>query len=446
MKHLSHLSSDNPAQDVSQARSDGKLHLLLAASGSVATIKIPNIIQGLSRHPNLSIRLVLTSSAAQFLQGQAAEQPTLEDIRSYPNVDAIYTDESEWVQPANTLAKMVHGMTDSLLSSIILAWDTDGGVDGKKKKILVATAMNTAMYRNPITQRNLQLLNEIMGGPGGWVEELQTISKGLACGDVGQGAMATWQTIVAAIEEKLGLTAGESKDADPGIFSASKGPLPSSSSRDEQLRPTDLYRACFATFSNDAIKGKAQEEEVAEADSLEQLKEAFAQEGVELYTSAVEKLAEAKREMTLEVEDFATFASSMAADIDELYFNLSYPLSKTLCHSKSFSQATIEAHLANAKEELTKAESELGLLHREWLDLIQLQEDLRQELLRMEEGPVANGEATNEDEYYAEMASFKQEIERIVAESNQAIDEIEENYREEAHAQSMRILQAMLVD
>jgi hypothetical protein len=28
-------------------------------------------------------------------------------------------------------------------------------------------------------------------------------------------------------------------------------------------------------------------------------------------------------------------ASSMAADIDELYFNLSYPLSKTLCHSKN---------------------------------------------------------------------------------------------------------------
>lgn len=115
---------------------------------------------------------------------------------------------------ANTLAKMVHGMTDSLLSSIILAWDTDGGVDGKKKKILVATAMNTAMFRNPITQRNLQLLNEVMGGAGGWVEELQTISKGLACGDVGKGAMATWQTIVAAIEEKLGLAADESKDAE----------------------------------------------------------------------------------------------------------------------------------------------------------------------------------------------------------------------------------------
>lgn len=229
--------SINPAQEVTQARSDGKVHLLLAASGSVATIKIPNIIKGLSRHPNLSIRLVLTSSAAEFLQGQAEEQPSLADIRNYPNVDAIFTDESEWVQPwtrgapilhielrkwadllviaplsANTLAKMVHGISDSLLSSTILAWDTDGFVDGKKKKILVATAMNTAMFQNPITKRNLKLLNELMGGADGWVEELQTISKGLACGDVGQGAMATVDTIVEAIEEKLGLTAKESRD------------------------------------------------------------------------------------------------------------------------------------------------------------------------------------------------------------------------------------------
>ncbi|RFU78643.1 flavo [Trichoderma arundinaceum] len=237
MTHHSVLSSDKPAQDVSLARSDGKVHLLLAASGSVATIKIPNIIKGLSRHSNLSIRLVLTSSAAHFLQGQADEQPSLTEIRQYPNVDAIYTDESEWVQPwtrgapilhielrkwadllviaplsANTLAKMVHGISDSLLSSTILAWDTDGSVDGKKKKILVATAMNTAMFRHPITQRNLKTLNEEMGGPDGWVEELQTISKGLACGDVGQGAMATWEKIVAAIEDKLGLATEESKD------------------------------------------------------------------------------------------------------------------------------------------------------------------------------------------------------------------------------------------
>lgn len=108
MPHLNELSSSNPAQDVSAARNDGKVHLLLAASGSVATIKIPNIIRGLSQHPNLSIRLVLTSSAAHFLQGQAEEQPSLAEIRKYPNVDAIYTDESEWVQPWTRGAPILH--------------------------------------------------------------------------------------------------------------------------------------------------------------------------------------------------------------------------------------------------------------------------------------------------------------------------------------------------
>lgn len=61
----------------------------------------------------------------------------------------------------------------------------------------------------------------------------------------------------------------------PGIYSAIKAPFLSSSSRDEQLRSNDLYRACFSTFSNDAIKSKAQEQKAAEADSLEQLKGSY---------------------------------------------------------------------------------------------------------------------------------------------------------------------------
>jgi phosphopantothenoylcysteine decarboxylase len=37
----------------------------------------------------------------------------------------------------------VNGMSDNLLTSVIRAWDTDASVDGKKKLILVAPAMNT---------------------------------------------------------------------------------------------------------------------------------------------------------------------------------------------------------------------------------------------------------------------------------------------------------------
>ncbi|CEJ80566.1 Putative Flavoprotein [[Torrubiella] hemipterigena] len=218
------------AEDVSLSKADGKKHLLLAASGSVATIKIGNIIQGLAEHKSLSIRLILTSSAAQFLKGQAEEQPSLADIAKLPNVDGIYEDDAEWSHPwtrgapilhiemrkwadvlviaplsANTMASMVAGTSANLLTSVIRAWDTDGTVDGLKKKIVVATAMNTAMWRHPVTAKHLKILEEEWGGESGWVEVLRPIEKTLACGDVGEGAMVSWQTIVEKIEERLEL-------------------------------------------------------------------------------------------------------------------------------------------------------------------------------------------------------------------------------------------------
>ncbi|KAL2005344.1 hypothetical protein VTN00DRAFT_2555 [Thermoascus crustaceus] len=211
-----------------------KKHLLLASSGSVATIKLPNIITALSTHyppSSLSIRIILTQSARHFLAGQSAEQPPVSSLLSNPNVEAIYSDESEWVQPwtrgadilhielrrwadilviaplsANTLAKMVYGMADNLLTSVVRAWDTTGEIDGEKKKILVAPAMNTAMWVHPATGKQMRVLREEWGG---WIEVLPPQErKSLACGDTGSGAMMEWTEIVRVIEERLGLGKG----------------------------------------------------------------------------------------------------------------------------------------------------------------------------------------------------------------------------------------------
>lgn len=59
--------------------------------GSVATIKLPSIIQALSKYPSdqLSIRVILTPSASHFLAGQSKEQPTISGISHLPNVDAV---------------------------------------------------------------------------------------------------------------------------------------------------------------------------------------------------------------------------------------------------------------------------------------------------------------------------------------------------------------------
>ncbi|KAK1818364.1 hypothetical protein LTR12_007278 [Friedmanniomyces endolithicus] len=220
---------------------DGKHHLLLAATGSVATIKIPNIVSALSKHPNLSIRILLTDSAAAFLQGQSPEQPTLTHIATLPNVAAIHRDSDEWRKPwvrgdsilhielrrwadlmviaplsANSLAKVALGMSDNLVTSVVRAWDATGVLDAARegvplpyegrKGIMVAPAMNTAMWHHPVTAEHMQRLAEDWSVEnGGWVEVLRPIEKELACGDTGSGAMHDWRLIVAAIERRLRL-------------------------------------------------------------------------------------------------------------------------------------------------------------------------------------------------------------------------------------------------
>lgn len=229
------LPKISPQFRASDYASDGKKHLLLAASGSVATIKLPNIVTNLSQHGNLSIRIILTNSATMFLAGQSIEQPQLHALQEVENVDGIYHDRDEWDRPwvrgndilhielrrwadilviaplsANSLAKMTIGMADNLLLSVIRAWDTTGEIEdpSRKKTIVVAPAMNTAMWRHPVTKEHIKKLEEdwgVSGGSDGWIEVLKPVEKILACGDVGDGAMKEWKEIVSLIEARLEL-------------------------------------------------------------------------------------------------------------------------------------------------------------------------------------------------------------------------------------------------
>ncbi|KAI1653897.1 flavoprotein [Daldinia decipiens] len=264
---------------------DNKTHLLLAASGSVATIKLPLIIEALSKRHSarnsgkkLSIRVLLTPAASRFLAGQSHEQPHVSSLLSMPCVDGVYVDADEWREPwkrgdailhielrrwadllviaplsANTMAKIVGGFADGILTSVVRAWDVWGELDSdlvlangeqpflngngrrQKKHIIVAPAMNTAMWRHPVTAKSLRVLEEEWGvhrnsnkaaqvptadeshtaedqvenadtdDDGGWFEVLRPQQKTLACGDVGDGAMMEWNDIVTVIEDRLGL-------------------------------------------------------------------------------------------------------------------------------------------------------------------------------------------------------------------------------------------------
>ena len=89
---------------------------------------------------------------------------------------------------ANTLAKLAGGLADNLLTCVARAW-------AFSKPLLVAPAMNTAMWEHPLTASQLALL--VTWG----VRVVPPVVKVLACGDEGRGAMASVADIVCAVRE-----------------------------------------------------------------------------------------------------------------------------------------------------------------------------------------------------------------------------------------------------
>ncbi|KAG2294515.1 hypothetical protein Bca4012_066702 [Brassica carinata] len=180
---------DRDDMEVVVQPSSRKPRVLLAASGSVATIKFGNLCHCFTEWAE--VRAVVSKSSLHFL-----------DRLSLPQEVTLFTDEEEWsswnkigdpvlhielrrwadvmvVAPlsANTLAKIAGGMCDNLVTCIIRAWDYS-------KPLFVAPAMNTLMWNNPFTERHLLSLDEL------GITLIPPIKKRLACGDYGNGAMA----------------------------------------------------------------------------------------------------------------------------------------------------------------------------------------------------------------------------------------------------------------
>ena len=62
----------------------------------------------------------------------------------------------------------------------------------------VYLAMNTLMYEHPLTAQHVRTIREVIG-----YEVVGPVSKGLACGDVGVGAMVEWRDIVSSVVERF---------------------------------------------------------------------------------------------------------------------------------------------------------------------------------------------------------------------------------------------------
>ena len=159
--------------------------VLLGVTGGIAAYKAAALASALVKQ-HAAVEVVMTKNATQFITPLTFEELTgrrtmvdtfdrnfshqVEHISLAQRVDLMI------VAPAtaNVCAKLAHGLADDMLTTTALAC---------KCPKLIAPAMNTNMYENPVTQDNLETLRRY-----GW-EVIEPASGRLACGAVGKGKL-----------------------------------------------------------------------------------------------------------------------------------------------------------------------------------------------------------------------------------------------------------------
>jgi len=189
-------SKASPAQP--QRDLDGR-ELVVAVGGGIAAYKVCHVVSRLVQR-GCGVTVAMTDAGTRFVTPLTFQSLTRRQVfttlwqqEGYYDPQHLALTESAnlfLVAPATAdlIAKFAAGLGDDLVSTLIL---------GRNCPVLLAPAMNTRMWLNPVVQRNIQTLRELGFAfiePGeGW----------LACGAIGPGRMAEPDTIIDAVVTAL---------------------------------------------------------------------------------------------------------------------------------------------------------------------------------------------------------------------------------------------------
>ena len=175
--------------------------VLLGVTGGIAAYKAAALASALIKQ-HAAVEVIMTQHATEFIAPLTFEQLTGRKVM-VNTFDRNYVHQVEHISlaqrtdlviiapaTANICAKLAHGLADDMLTTTVLAC---------RCPKLIAPAMNTNMYENPVTQDNLNTLRRY-----GW-EVIAPASGRLACGAVGPGKLPEPETLLQYILRYLAL-------------------------------------------------------------------------------------------------------------------------------------------------------------------------------------------------------------------------------------------------
>ena len=173
-------------------------HIVVGITGGIAAFKTCQMVSDLTK--KYEVQVIMTPHATNFIHPLTFETLTgrkclIDTFDRNFSYEVEHISVAKWadvfaVAPAtaNVIAKFAHGICDDMLTTTFLAC---------KAPKVIAPAMNTNMYDNPITQQNLQSLRSL------GMQIVEPVSGLLACGDTGRGKMADIDIIEEAVEMAL---------------------------------------------------------------------------------------------------------------------------------------------------------------------------------------------------------------------------------------------------
>ncbi len=200
------------------ALKEGK-HLLIGITGGIAAYKIAELVR-LAIKAGFDVRVMMTSSACEFIAPltlQALSGNPVHTALLDPGAEQImgHIDLARWADQiliapasANCIAKLAHGLADSLLTTVCLATSAP---------IKIAPAMNRLMWLAPQTQNNIATLKSL------GMQIIGPAEGDQACGEVGPGRMVEADDLLSDLLDqpvdgpltgkKVLLTAGPTREA-----------------------------------------------------------------------------------------------------------------------------------------------------------------------------------------------------------------------------------------
>lgn len=169
--------------------------VLLGVTGSIAAYKIASLASALKKL-HADVHVIMTKNATNFINpitfesliGNKCLVDTFDRNFEFQveHVSLAKKADVAMIAPAsaNVIGKIAHGIADDMLTTTIMAC---------KCHVMIAPAMNTNMYENPILQENLNILRAY------GYEIIEPASGYLACGDTGAGKMPEPNTLLSYI-------------------------------------------------------------------------------------------------------------------------------------------------------------------------------------------------------------------------------------------------------